>query len=416
MAGDLAKVPMDVDVLVAAKRRVAEVFDLFPRVYLSGPSGKDSGAMMHLVCQEARRRGRKVGVLYVDLEAQYKLTIDHVREMLTLYADVVDPHWVALPLHLRNAVSMTQPYWICWDPKQRESWVRQPPAEAVIDIKRYPFFRGPRTLKSGERTATEFEEFVEDFGHWYGDGQACACFVGIRSDESLNRWRAIVKRRKSRLEGKAWTAWKGGRLFNAYPIYDWRTTDIWTFFGREKLAYNRLYDQMYKAGLSIHQMRICQPYGDDQRKGLNLYHVIEPETWVRVVARVAGANSGALYAGKKGNILGNGKVDLPDGHTWESFARFLLSSLPGYERDHYENKIAVFLQWYRSRGYTRGIPDEAEAELEAQRKIPSWRRVCKVILKNDRMCRGLGFSQHRSGTYDRYAQLMRKRRSEWGLI
>lgn len=409
------KIGIGIDVLEAARERVAFVFDNFPRIYLSGPSGKDSGVMMHLVCQEARRRGRTVGVLYVDLEAQYRLTIDHAREMFALYSDVIDPHWVALPLRLRNAVSALEPYWVCWDPWSRDSWVREPPPEAMTDMDRYPFYVPPQNPDGRAREAMEFEEFIEHFGHWYGDGQATACFVGIRTNESLNRWRAIAKKRKSRLYNLPWTAWKGGGLFNIYPIYDWRTEDIWTFFGRERLPYNRLYDMMYRAGLSIHQMRICQPYGDDQRRGLNLYHVIEPETWAKVVARVAGADSGALYAGKRGNILGNGKVTLPPGHTWQSFSRFLLDSLPEFERQHYEDKILVFLRWYAERGFLSGIPDEADPKEEASRKVPSWRRICKVILKNDRMCRGLGFSQHVSGTYDKYRKLMQKRRKTWQI-
>lgn len=407
---------LGVDVLTAARERVKFVFDSFPRIYLSGPSGKDSGVMMHLVCQEARRRGRKIGVLYVDLEAQYAVTIAWVREMFALYADVIEPHWAAIPLRLRNAVSMEQPYWVCWDPERPADWVRQPPPEACTDPSRYPFFRPPAPSAPGAaREAMEFEEFVEAFGHWYADDQACACFVGIRADESLNRWRTVARRRKSRLEGRCWTSWKGDVLFNVYPIYDWKTEDVWTYYGREGLPYNGLYDLMWKAGLSIHQQRICQPYGDDQRRGLALYHVIEPETWSRVVARVSGANSGALYAGKRGNILGNGKVTLPEGHTWQSFARFLLDSLPVGERVHYENKIAVFLRWYELRGVPT-IPDDTEPELAERfprHGGPSWMRVCKCILKNDRMCRSLGFSAHVSGTYERYSKLMEKRRAIW---
>ena len=60
-------------------------------------------------------------------------------------------------------------------------------------------------------------------------------------------------------------------------------------------SYNKLYDLMHGAGLTIHQMRLCQPYGDDQRRGLWLFHLIEPNTWAKVVSRVNGANSGALY-------------------------------------------------------------------------------------------------------------------------
>jgi len=415
MGADAARVDwrheLPIDVLAATRERIAWVFDSFPRVYLSGPSGKDSGVLMHLACQEARRRGRRIGVLYLDLEAQYKLTIDFVREMFALYADVIDPHWVALPLHLRNAVSMAQPYWTSWDPRCPDAWVRPREPGSVDDPAAYPFYRSP----SGD-DAMEFEEFVADFGDWYGQGQACACLVGIRADESLNRWRAIAKDRKSRLEGRGWTAWKGGRTWNAYPIYDWKVADVWTYYGRERLPYPRVYDLMYRAGVPLSSMRICQPYGDDQRRGLGLYHVLEPETWTRVVARVMGANAGALYAGKAGNILGNGKVELPEGHTWQTFARFLLDTLPEHERGHYEDKILVFLRWYESRGYPLGIPDEADPQEEARRKAPSWRRVCKAILRNDRMCRSLGFSQHRSGSYENYRKLMKRRRNEWTTL
>lgn len=413
----IVKRGIGLSVLEAAQQRIAWVFDTFPRIYLSGPSGKDSGVLMHLVCQEARRRGRRVAVLYIDLEGQYTLTIEHVARMMADYADVIEPHWVALPLHLRNAVSMAQPYWICWDPEAREQWIRQPPPQAITDPAYYPFYEPPRTLRDGTRTAMEFEEFVEQFGTWYADGQPTACFVGIRADESLNRWRSIAKRRKSQLDGLPWTSWKGGTVFNVYPIYDWRTEDIWTYHGRTGLPHNKLYDLMYQAGLSIHQQRICQPYGDDQRRGLAMWHVIEPEAWSRVVARVAGARYGALYAGQRGNVLGIGKVTLPATHpTWESYVQFLLASLPASEREHYENKIAVFRRWWREK---RGMEmiDEAPYEVEAKRQAPTWRRVAKTILLNDRMCRRLSFSQQRSSdsTYERYRQLMRKRRQAWGL-
>jgi predicted phosphoadenosine phosphosulfate sulfurtransferase len=126
-----------------------------------------------------------------------------------------------------------------------------------------------------------------------------------------------------------------------------------------------------------------------------LFHLIEPETWSRIVARVNGANSGAMYANETGNILGINKISKPDGHTWESFAKLLLESLPPKTRNHFENKIAVFVHWWMDRGYPRGIPDEADPKDEAAHKVPSWRRVCKALLRNDYWCKGLSFSQHK---------------------
>jgi predicted phosphoadenosine phosphosulfate sulfurtransferase len=397
-----------ISVLEAARQRVSDMFENFPCVYVSFSAGKDSSVMLDLVAAEARRRGRRFGLLLIDLEAQYKLTIEHAEERFSALGDVADPYWICLPLHLRNATSQIAPYWVCWDPEQRETWVRQPPSRAITDGSVFPWFRA----------GMEFEEFIEDFGHWYGRGKATCCLVGIRCNESLDRWRAIVKPKHS-FEGRCWTTWKGRALFNAYPLYDWRTEDIWTYNGREGAPYNRLYDLMHQAGVSIHAARICQPYGDDQRRGLWLYHILEPETWPRVVARVTGANAGALYASERGNMIGRGKIECPPGHTWESYARFLLRSMPDAEAEHFAGKIAIHLHWYSERGYPGGvIPDAADPKDESRRKVPSWRRICKALLKNDRLCKSLGFTQQRSSmsAYEKYRRTTAEKRARWGLI
>lgn len=396
----MAKRPIGIDVLSAARNRISRVFDDFPRVYVSFSGGKDSSVMLHLVMDEAVRRRRKVGVLFVDLEAQYTITIDHVAHMFEKYEQNIDPYWVSLPLSLRNAVSQFEPKWTCWE--SGAEWVRSPHAMSITDPNSFPFFRA----------GMEFEEFVPAFGHWYAEGQLSACFVGIRSDESLNRYRTIAQK-KSMYEGLRWTTWVGQSLYNIYPIYDWRTKDIWTYNGRFGAEYNRLYDLMHQAGLSIHQQRICQPYGDDQRKGLWLYHIIEPETWGRVVRRVVGANSGALYSQESGNVTGVRKISKPDGLTWEQFASRLLASMPEATAEHYRNKVAVFLRWYQDRGYPNGIPDDGPI---TDRDKPSWARVCKALLRNDYWCKGLSFTQHKSGAYEKYKQLMKKRREEWNML
>jgi predicted phosphoadenosine phosphosulfate sulfurtransferase len=392
---------LGINVMQAAQTRISRVFDDFPRIYVSFSGGKDSTVMMHLVLAEARRRSRRVGVLCVDLEAQYALTIEHVAAMYAEYADVIDPYWVALPISLRNAVSQFQPQWQCWDPAAQESWVRHPHPSSITDVSRWDWFT----------PGMEFEDFVPAFGEWYAQGKLCCCFVGIRTAESLNRWRTIASQKKQRFEGLGWTTRVIETVYNAYPIYDWRTEDIWTYLGRHRLSYNRLYDRMHQAGLTIHQQRICQPYGDDQRKGLWLFQVIEPETWAKIVARVNGANSGALYAQDRGNITGVAKVTKPPGHTWESFAKLLLATMPPKMKEHYENKIAVFEHWYQQRGYFQGIPDEGSA---TDRKEPSWTRICKCLLRNDYWCKGLSFTQHKTEAYEKYMKLMKVRRAKWG--
>lgn len=402
----MPKRKLGMDVLTAAEERIEWTFDHYEKICLAFSAGKDSTIMLHLVMAEAVKRGRKVAVMLVDLEGQFNVTINHALACYEAYADNIDPYWVALPIALRNAVSVYEPKWECWEPGKEDAWIRQPPAMAITSAERFPFFV----------QGMEFEEFVPLFEDWYADGTPTACFVGIRTDESLNRFRTIASRNKTRIDDRQWTTVMSPGVVNVYPIYDWRTEDLWHWHALNPEApHNRLYDLMWLAGLTIHQMRICQPYGDDQRRGLWLYHLIEPETWARVVARVNGANSGALYVNEWGNVNGYRKITKPPGHTWRSFAELLVASMPPASEEHYRDKILLFEKWWVERGYPAGIPDEAPYELEAARKAPSWRRVCKTLLRNDYWGKGIGFSQHKSEAYQKYLDLMRRRKAEWGV-
>src|SRR5690606_9564405 len=134
------KRPLGVDVLTAARQRIAQVFDEFGAVCVSFSGGKDSTALLHLTMEEAMRRKRRVGVLFIDWEAQYQLTIQHVGEMLDRFSEHVDPYWVALALTTVNAVSMYEPEWVCWDPAMRDLWVREAPEGAITDAAFFDFY------------------------------------------------------------------------------------------------------------------------------------------------------------------------------------------------------------------------------------------------------------------------------------
>jgi predicted phosphoadenosine phosphosulfate sulfurtransferase len=404
----MPKVGLGTDVYTACLERIEWTFDTFEKVYLSFSGGKDSTTMMHMVMKEAIKRNQKIGILFVDLEGQYKVTIDHVRTMYEMYKDYIEPYWVCLPINLRNAVSVYEPHWICWDKDVEKRWVRPMPEEGINDESFFPFFK----------KGMEFEEFVPQFGDWYSEGKSCACFVGIRTDESLNRFRTIASVKKVTMDGRQYTTRVTPTVYNSYPIYDWRTKDIWIYHAKfPKDVYNNLYTMMHKAGLTIHQMRICQPYGDDQRRGLWLFHLIEPETWGKVVARVNGANSGSLYVQDTGNITGYNKITLPEGHTWQSFATLLVKSMPPKTREHYQNKFYIFVKWWKDKGYPDGIPDFADPKLESAKKVPSWRRVCKTLLRNDYWCKGLSFTQHKSDAYKKYLDYVKSKREveKWSM-
>ena len=394
------KIYQDITVLQAAKNRISKVFDDFSRIYISFSGGKDSTVMSHLVLEEAKKRNVKVGFLIIDLEAQYTDTIKHIENMVEMYKDYIDLHWFCGELLLRNAVSNYEPRWVCWDEDKKSTWVREKPKLAA-DLSQYNFYV-PKM---------EFEELMVIFGDWYSKGEKTAAFIGIRADESLHRYRAIVSRKEGLThKGYKWTTKVTSSLFNVYPIYDWRTEDIWVYHGKNKhLPHNRIYDQMTKAGVKLSQQRLCQPYGDDQRRGLWLYHIIEPDTWYKLVARVNGVNSGALYIQENGNMTGYHLITKPDGHTWESFCNLLLKTMPKKTRDHYRFRFSKFIASWQDRGYDK-IPDEAPHDLEIKCWAPSWRRMCRVILRNDYWCKGLGQSQPLSDAYQKFKDIKAKRK------
>jgi predicted phosphoadenosine phosphosulfate sulfurtransferase len=111
----MPKTKLGINVLQASEERIKWSFDNFEKLYISLSGGKDSTTMLHLILNEAIKRDRKIGLFIVDLEAQYKLTIENLNNLITEYKDYLDVYWICLPISLRNAVSVYEPKWICWD-------------------------------------------------------------------------------------------------------------------------------------------------------------------------------------------------------------------------------------------------------------------------------------------------------------
>lgn len=393
------------NVLDASTERISYVFDKFKRIYISFSGGKDSTVLFHLIADEARKRDRKIGLLFIDWECQFETTIQHIRDLLHKYKDVIDPYWVQIEIMTNNSTSMYEPTWKSWDENKKKLWTREKESNSISDSKFFHFYFDNIT----------FEEFVPLFGQWYSQGEPTACFVGLRAQESLNRFRTIARDDVRRYEDKKYSVQMTDNLFNFYPLYDWKAKDIWTYLAKTKNEYNTIYDRMYQAGLTIHQMRIDEPFGDEARKNLWLYHILEPHTWAKLVARMQGVNSGSLYSEERGNVLGNTKISLPQGHTWESFSKHLLNTIPPQTAEHYKNKIFKYIKWYMDRGF-ESIPDQGDWKKEQTGEIPSWRQIAKTLLRNDYWCRNLGFQITKSSAYEKYLKLMKKKREECNIF
>ena len=425
---------LEKNVYEALQDRLKFIFDNFDNIYVSFSGGKDSGLLLNMVLSYKRRNkiAKKIGVFHQDFEAQYQTTTDFVSRMFENNLRDIEPYWVCLPMGSRCAVSNYQMYWYPWDPDKEELWVRpMPKMPYIINMDNNPF--------DFYRYKMVQEDLYAEFGEWYSRQKKgkTICLLGIRADESLNRYRAYANDRKTIMQGNQWTTKMGENWWNAYPIYDWTTKDVWIANGKFDYDYNRIYDLFWKAGLSISQMRVARPYHESAKESLNLYRVLEPATWVRVVSRVQGANFGAIYGSS--HALGARKIELPPGHTWRSYVKFLLATLPEAMRRNYIEKFKTSIRFWWKKGGV--VDEEAIKELEACNypirhngksnyksnkekiaflgtpdhtddikstiDIPSWKRMAVCILKNDHLCKYMGFSQTQKQN-QRQKELMEK--------
>ena len=429
---------LEKNVYEALQDRLKFIFDNFDNIYVSFSGGKDSGLLLNMVLSYKRRNkiAKKIGVFHQDFEAQYQTTTDFVSRMFENNLRDIEPYWVCLPMGSRCAVSNYQMYWYPWDPDKEELWVRpMPKMPYIINMDNNPF--------DFYRYKMVQEDLYAEFGEWYSRQKKgkTICLLGIRADESLNRYRAYANDRKTIMQGNQWTTKMGENWWNAYPIYDWTTKDVWIANGKFDYDYNRIYDLFWKAGLSISQMRVASPYHESAKESLNLYRVLEPATWVRVVSRVQGANFGAIYGSS--HALGARKIELPPGHTWRSYVKFLLATLPEAMRRNYIEKFKTSIRfWWKKGGVVDeeaireaikeleacnypirhngksnyksnkekiaflGTPDHTD-DIKSTIDIPSWKRMAVCILKNDHLCKYMGFSQTQKQN-QRQKELMEK--------
>lgn len=407
----------DKSVYDAANERLAFVFENFERVYVSFSGGKDSGVLLNLVIAFVRKHypGRKVGIQILDNEANYSHSLEFMHSIIRKNLDVLDVFWCCLPITLPCTVSSYAVEWQCWGERDKERWIRPRPADDYIvtmDNHPFPFFKEDMS----------YDEFWDGFAEWYSQGKSCANLIGIRASESLNRFRAILNDRKEMAQGRFWTKRNTEHTYNCYPIYDWRTEDIWTANARFEWEYNKLYDVFYKAGVPVHKMRVASPFMSESKSSLSLYRVIDGQVWAKLCARVQGANFIATY----GKQLNYHSFKLPPGHTWKSFVKFLLATLPEEVSENFKMRFVQSFKYWGRVG--RGLPAEVIADMESngirfrlngptahgrktqqrvriQRfpdhldmlschnsQVASWKRFAVTILKNDHTCKYMGLA------------------------
>lgn len=313
-------------------------------------------------------------------------------------------------------------YWYPWDDRKKEVWVRDMPKhDYVINLDKNPI--------TTYRYRMHQEDLAKQFSRWYRishGNKKTVCLLGMRADESLQRYSGFVNKKYGYNE-ECWISRQFKNVWCASPLYDWGQEDIWHANYLFDYDYNRLYDLYHMAGLKVSQMRVASPFNDYSKDSLNLYRVLDPEIWAKLVGRVQGANFACIYG--KTKAMGYRNVSLPEGHTWESYTRFLLDTLPIRLKNNYVKKFNASIKFWHEKGggleeetireleehgyrikrngvsnytlnkksrivFVEKIPDNTD-DIKSTKDVPSWKRMCYCILKNDHICRFMGFGMNR---------------------
>lgn len=305
------------DVLTAVRKRISLLFDIYDNISLSFSGGKDSTALFHLVNTEAIKRNRKFILYFQDQEAEYQGTIDLV-EWAMSQPNVI-PMWYQVPIFMTNAASQQQLFLWAWG--EGEKWVREKHPLAIHKIdKKYP-------------------KRFHKFNLWVGQNLrklegSCVSIVGLRAEESPDR-RFVMFGEDSEL---FWLRRKN-EPHKAYPIIDWKYTDVWKYLVENNLKYNKIYDKMYMLGGDLRTFRVSNLVHEKAFRCLTDLQELEPETYDKLEERLQGVHTAAIYG--KENLVYSIK-ELPENFkTWKEYKDFLLSSI------HPELKKIFEYQWSR---------------------------------------------------------------------
>lgn len=296
------------NVFDAALDRIRYLFDEFPNIVVGFSGGKDSTITLNLALIVAKEKNRlPLKVLFIDQEAEWQGTMDLVKEVM--HRPDVDPYWFQMPMVITNNASSYERYNHCWEVGKEENWIHPKDPLAKTENK-----------YGTERFHELFEAiFKVEFAH-----EKSCYLAGVRTEESPKRLMSLTSNLtyKHLTYGKILN--KSHEHYTFYPIYDWSVNDVWKAIHDNAWHYNRVYDEMYRHGVNVIDMRISNLHHETAIQNLLLVQEIEPLTWERIAKRIDGANT---IKHLKKNSYHCPKVLPPMFKDWEEYAMYLKDHL-----------------------------------------------------------------------------------------
>lgn len=271
----LTRIQSDISVVEAARIRTRNIFENHLPVYFSFSGGKDSLALAQVVLELIQRHEIDPSLLtvqFIDEEAIFPCIEDMVKKWRKIFLmQGAKFEWYAMPVRHYNCFNELEndESFICFEPGKEDRWVRQPPSFA---IRLHPL------LKPGVDTYQSFLEKRNAGG---------IAIIGMRVAESLQRLQYFARITKS---GKSVT-----NQGKAYPIYDWKDTDVWKFLKDEHVDIPVVYLYLYQIGTARRNLRISQFFSVDTARVLVRMNEYYPDLMERICRREPNAYLASLY-------------------------------------------------------------------------------------------------------------------------
>lgn len=361
------------NVLEAARNRISYIFDEFENIIVSISGGKDSSVLCHLTLTEARRRNRKIGIFFLDEEVVYQATVDQVEYLMSLYPENTVRYWLQIPFNLTNSTSFADSQVKCWEQAQKKNWMHKRSENNVLK----------RTWSHETRIADKVKGFgfYDVFYNFERGFENTAFLVGLRADESLNRYRTMIK--NPGYKDVYWSTKRYGSNYTFYPIYDWGFHDVWKYIGEQGMRYHRYYDFAYLKGKHINEIRVSSLTHEKSFKTIQDLPEFEFATYEKLLKRIKGISFAQETARDKKMF----KVQtLPKNFkTWREYRDFLLDTHPDPEKakvfkrrfaNHLENEYVARQQCRQLilNDYENNIPIDNKEDPRIA-KINYWRSI-----------------------------------------
>lgn len=269
----IKKIVSDIDVVTAARQRIKNAWDTYPKIYLSFSGGKDSLCLTSLIydmIMAGQIDKQKLTVTFIDEEGIYPSMEKNALNWREKFMKIGVPfEWYCLPFKqvcTLDSLSASES-WITWEPGKEDVWMRQPPPFAI---------RKSNILKyAGEMN---YQTFLE---RRCRDGLS---LVGLRTAEAYTRLQTI-----------AVMDLKKDNTHRFYPIYDWTDNDVWMYIKEHRLEFPEIYMHLYEAGVQKRNLRLSAFFGDKTTQGLRWIAEVQPDLWDKIEKRMPNAYLVLLY-------------------------------------------------------------------------------------------------------------------------